>query len=395
MGEGSGALPARPKVCPMNSANLAHSLHSWFGGGPLWAWAALSAFLIIYLLALPFGGLATYIERKISADIQDRIGPNRVGPYGIFQFFADAVKMLAKEDFIPPGSDKWLFNLAPVLVVMGACSAFAVLPLGKYLVGADVNIGVFFILAMTTLVAPGLLLGSWSSQNKWSLLGGLRAAAQIVSYEIPVALCVLPVVLISGSLQVGQIVDQQGWSWTVEGIKQFHFWNALHNPFCFFSAILLFVAGLAETNRIPFDLPEAESELVSGFNTEFSGMRFGLYALAEFAEVFVMSSVVTALYLGGWHFPFIDIESLGFTMPVALVVVIQLTTYLVKTLSLVFVVMWLRWTLPRLRVDQLMGFCWKGLVPLAFFNLTGTALWMWIFNGQSLSQLLLGPWVNS
>lgn len=379
----------------MNTAVFAHTLHNWIGIGPLWVWAALSAFLIIYLLALPFGGLATYVERKIAADIQDRIGPNRVGPYGIFQFFADAVKMLAKEDFIPPGADKFLFSLAPVLVVMGAVSAFAVLPLGKYLVGADVNIGIFFLFAMSTLVAPGILLGSWSSQNKWSLLGGLRAAAQIVSYEIPVALSVLPVILISGTLQVGQIVEQQGWVWTLENFSQTHFWNGFHNPFCFFAMILLFVAGLAETNRIPFDLPEAESELVSGFNTEFSGMRFGLYALAEFAEVFVMSSAVTALYLGGWHLPFLDIEQMGFVMPMGLVILIQFTVYMVKALALVFVVMWLRWTLPRLRVDQLMGFCWKGLVPFAFINLLGTAIWMWFFKGRSLAQLLLKGMVTS
>jgi NADH-quinone oxidoreductase subunit H len=296
--------------------------------------------------------------------------------------------MLGKEDFIPLGCDKLLYNLAPVLVVMGACAAFAALPLSKYLIGADVNIGVFFILSVTTLIAPGILLGSWSSANKWSLLGGLRAAAQIVSYEIPVALSILPVILISGSLQIGRMVELQGWSWTAEGMSQLHFWNAFHNPFTFVSMILLFIGGLAETNRIPFDLPEAESELVSGFNTEFSGMRFGLYALAEFADVFVMCALVTALYLGGWQIPFINLDELWVTLPTGLVALIQLGMFLVKTLSLVFVVMWLRWTLPRLRVDQLMGLCWKGLVPLALINVVGTAAWMWIFKGQSIAQLL-------
>jgi len=374
----------------VNSAAFAHTLQSWFGVGPLWAWAALSAFLVIFLLALPFGGIATYVERKVAADIQDRVGPNRVGPYGILQFLADGVKMLAKEDFMPAGADRFLFNLAPVLVVVGACSAFAALPLGKYLVGADLNIGIFYILAVTTLIAPGILLGSWASQNKWSLLGGLRGAAQIVSYEIPVALSILPAVLISGTLQIGLIVEQQGWAWSAEGLQQYHFWNGFHNPFTFIAMFLLFIGGLAETNRIPFDLPEAESELVSGFNTEFSGMRFGLYALAEFCDVFVMSAVVTALYLGGWHIPFVNIEGLGVTLPQGLVVLIQFGVFLVKTLILVFVVMWLRWTLPRLRVDQLMGLCWKGLTPLALLNLLGTALWMWIFKGQSLAQLIYG-----
>lgn len=356
--------------------------------GPLWVWAALSAFLIIYLLALPFGGFATYLERKLAADFQDRIGPNRVGPIGILQFLADGVKMLTKEDFVPRDSDRFLFNLAPVLVVAGTCSAFAALPLSKYLVGADLNVGVFYILAVTTLVAPGILLGSWSSNNKWSLLGGLRGAAQIVSYEIPVALGILPIILISGSMQVGEIVEQQNWAWSGEAMAASHFWNLFHNPFCFISAFLLFIAGLAETNRIPFDLPEAESELVSGFNTEFSGMRFGLYALGEFAEVFVMSSVLVALYLGGWHLPFFDIERLGITFPKVMVIAIQFGTFLTKTMILVFVVMWLRWTLPRLRVDQLMGMCWKGLVPLSLFNVFGTALWMWAFKGQSIAQLI-------
>jgi NADH-quinone oxidoreductase subunit H len=374
----------------VQSAQFAHSLEGWFGFLPLWGWAAVSALLVIYMLALPFGGMATYIERKIAADIQDRIGPNRVGPIGLFQFAADAIKMLSKEDFVPKGGDRFLFNLAPLFVVVGSCTAFAVLPLSKYLIGADVNIGVIFILAVTTLIAPGLLLGSWASENKWSLLGGLRAASQIVSYEIPVALSILPVVLISGSLQIGQIVEQQGWTVFGENPATYHFWNAFHNPFTFFSMFLLFVGGLAETNRIPFDLPEAESELVSGFNTEFSGMRFGLYALGEFCDVFVMSAMVTALYLGGWHIPFLDIEKLGFALPTGLVAFIQFHMFMIKTLLVVFVVMWLRWTLPRLRVDQLMGMCWKGLLPLAFFNILGTAVWMWVFKGQSLMQLLAG-----
>lgn len=372
-----------------HSAAFAHSLQNWIGFGPLWVWAAVSALAVLFLLALPFGGLATYVERKIAADIQDRVGPNRVGPFGILQFLADAVKMLAKEDFVPAGGDRFLYNLAPVLVVMGCCAAFAALPLGKYLVGGDVNIGVFYILSVTTLVAPGILLGSWSSQNKWSLLGGLRAAAQIVSYEIPIALSILPIILISGSMQVGVIVEQQGWAWSGDAMKAYHFWNIVHNPFTFIAAFMFFIAGLAETNRIPFDLPEAESELVSGFNTEFSGMRFGLYALAEFAEVFVMSAVVTALFLGGWHIPFFNFDQMWGGLPSGLVALVQFGVFLAKTLFLVFVVMWLRWTLPRLRVDQLMGLCWKGLVPISLFNVLGTAVWMWVFKGQSLPQLIM------
>jgi NADH-quinone oxidoreductase subunit H len=374
----------------VNSAAFATSFQTWIGILPLWGWAAVGALAVIFLLALPFGGLATYVERKVAADMQDRIGPNRVGPIGIFQFLADAVKMISKEDFVPRGGDTFLYNLAPILVVMGACGAFAALPLGKGLIGGDVNIGIFFILSVTTLIAPGLLLGSWSSQNKWSLLGGLRAAAQIVSYEIPVALSILPVVLISGSMQIGTIVEQQGWVWSGDQAANYHFWNAFHNPFTLVAVFLLFIGGLAETNRIPFDLPEAESELVSGFNTEFSGMRFGMYALAEFVDVFVMSALVTGLYLGGWHLPFVNLDQLWITLPTPVIALIQFHFFLGKTLFVVFVVMWLRWTLPRLRVDQLMGMCWKGLLPLAFINLIGTALWMWATGGKSIAQLLLG-----
>lgn len=360
-----------------NSAAFGHTLQTLIGFGPLWVWAMIAAVLVIYLLALPFGGLATYVERKIAADIQDRIGPNRVGPLGILQFLADAVKMISKEDFVPPSGDKFLYNIAPVLVVAGAVGAFAALPLSQYLFGADLNIGVFYVLGVTTLVAPGILLGSWASENKWSLLGGLRAASQIVSYEVPVALSILPVILISGSMQIGLIVQQQAGNW-----------NVLHNPCTLLAVFLLFVGGLAETNRIPFDLPEAESELVSGFNTEFSGMRFGLYALGEFVEVFVMCAMLVALYFGGWHLPFFDLNAIGITFPVPVIALIQLSVFMAKVLFFVFIVMWLRWTLPRLRVDQLMGLCWKGMVPLALFNVLGTALWMLAFKGQSMMQVL-------
>jgi NADH-quinone oxidoreductase subunit H len=301
---------------------------------------------------------------------------------GIFQFAADAIKMISKEDYVPPGGNRFLFNIAPVLVVVGSCAGFVALPLGQYLVAGDINIGVFYIMAITTIIAPGILLGSWASENKWSLLGGLRSAAQIVSYEIPVALSIVPIILISGSLQIGEIVKQQGW--------HDHFWNVFHNPFTFISFFILFVGGLAETNRIPFDLPEAESELVSGFNTEFSGMRFGLYALGEFVDVFVMCALVTSLYLGGWQIPFLELDKFWVTLPSGLIAIIHVSFFLGKTFLLVFVVMWLRWTLPRLRVDQLMGLCWKGMVPVALFNILGTAIWMWAFKGQSMLQVVSG-----
>jgi len=373
------------------SAPLAEFLQSYLGG-PLWPWLLVAAVLVLFLVALPFGGFATYVERKVAADLQDRVGPNRVGPYGVLQFIADAVKMLAKEDFIPPTGDKFLFNLAPFLVIVGSCTAFAFLPLAKNFMGVDLNVGLLMLLAVTTLITPGILLGAWSSHNKWSLIGGMRATAQIVSYEIPVLLLMSPAILISGSLGIGQIVTLQGWtgqSGTVSVVGA-HGWNIFHNPFAPIACLFLFIAGLAETNRLPFDLPEAESELVSGFNTEFSGMRFGLYALAEFAEVFVMCGLVTALYLGGWQPPFFNWENVFPETPELLIALLQLATFSAKTLSLVLVVMWLRWTLPRLRADQLMQFCWKIMVPVSLLCLLGTALWMWSFHGASFPQVVVG-----
>lgn len=380
---------------PAQTATFAHSIINWIGIGPIWLWSAIFAFLVVYAVAMLFGGIATYLERKIAADTQDRIGPNRVGPYGIFQFIADALKMFSKEDFVPPSGDRFLYNFAPTLVVTGACSAFAVLPFSQYLIGGNINIGVFFLLAITTLIIPGILVGSWSSANKWSLLGGMRAGAQIVSYEVPVALCSLPAILIAGSLQTSQIVEQQGWAWSGPEIAQYHFWNIFHNPFAFISFFLLFTAGLAETNRLPFDLPEAESELVSGFNTEFSGIRFGLYALGEFIEVFVMCALGVTLYLGGWHLPLVNLDRLWIGFPPFIIACIQGCVFLVKVLILVWVVMWIRWTFPRLRVDQLMGVCWKGLVPLALINLAGTAVWLLVFRGKSCLQLVYQLFVGS
>ncbi len=369
----------------IESAKFAHTIKNLINAGPLWLWAFIGAFFIIFFVALFFAGLATYIERKVAADFQDRIGPNRVGRWGLLQFIADAIKMLGKEDFLPLKADRFLFFFSPFLAVTAPLSAFAVLPFGEYLIGGDVNVGLFYILAVTTLVVPALLLGAWSSANKWSLLGGMRAGAQLVSYEIPVTLSMLPAIIISGTLQIGSIVEQQNWSWSLEKIEFFHFWNVFHNPFSFISFFLLFIAGVAEANRLPFDLPEAESELVSGYNTEFATLRWGLFMIGEYSEIFVMCSVGTALYLGGWQLPLINISSL----PLLLVIVIEFLVFLAKVLFLVFVVMWLRWTFPRLRVDQLMEFCWKGLVPISIFCVIGTLIWMLVFNGNSLAQLIM------
>lgn len=358
---------------------------------PMVAFSALAAVIIILLFAMPVSGFCTYIERKIAADFQERIGPNRVGPLGLLQFFADGIKMFLKEDTVSKGADRFIFNLAPSLVTAGSLGAFALIPFSAYVIGANLDIGIFWVLALGSLVSLGILLGAWSSDNKWSLLGGMRGAAQIVSFEIPLAIAVLSIVTVSGSLNMFEIVNAQRWPSGGEG----HFWNVFHNPFLFVSFFIYFIAALAECNRTPFDLPEAESELVSGFNTEFSGMRFGLYALAEFADVVMFACIASAIFLGGWHLPFIDLGSIDPGIKVgtaSLTPLIQtalmITVYLSKVAFLVFVVMWIRWTLPRLRVDQLMDLCWKYLIPISFACLFFTALWTWIFKGQSVLQLL-------
>lgn len=359
---------------------------------PMGIYALASAVIVILLFAMPVGGICTYLERKISADFQERIGPNRVGPLGLLQFFADGIKMFLKEDTVTKNADRFIFNLAPGLVTAGSLGAFALVPFSKYIIGANLDIGVFYVMALGSLVSLGILLGAWSSDNKWSLLGGVRGAAQIVSYEIPLAISVLSVVSVAGTMSMLGIVETQAWPSTSSGG---HFWNVFHNPFLFINFIIYFIAALAECNRTPFDLPEAESELVSGFNTEFSGMRFGLYALAEFADVIMFACVATAIFLGGWHVPFVDLGAIrvdltlfGKSIEPLVQSVLMIAVFLAKVSVLIFVVMWIRWTLPRLRVDQLMSLCWKYLIPISFFNLVGTALWFWAFDGKGVLQLI-------
>jgi NADH-quinone oxidoreductase subunit H len=351
----------------------------------------LSAVIVILLFAMPVGGVCTYLERKISADFQERIGPNRVGPIGLLQFFADGIKMFLKEDIANKNADLFVYNIAPTLVMAGSLGAFAVIPFAKSVMGANLDIGVFYVMAVSSLVSLGILLGAWSSENKWSLLGGVRAAAQIVSYEIPLGIAVLTVVMVAGTMNIGQIVELQSWPSGEGG----HFWFILHNPFVFINFFIYFIASLAECNRTPFDLAEAESELVSGFNTEFSGMRFGLYALAEFADVIMFCCIATALFLGGWNLPFINLADIhlgwklfGGNLDVVVQSIFMIGVFLAKVAALVFVVMWIRWTLPRLRVDQLMSLCWKYLIPIGLFNLMGAALWMLIFHGRGMIEVL-------
>ena len=330
--------------------------------------------LAITVVMATIGGFGTYAERKISADIQGRLGPNRVGPYGLLQVLADGIKMVSKEDITPNTSDKFLFYFAPFLCLFGVISTFAVMPVSSGFTLSDFNIGIFYLIAISSLVGVGIFLAGYASNSKWSLLGGMRGASQIVSYEIPVTLSIMSVVVMTGSLSFSGVLNMQG------GLP--HQWLIFHNPFMFISFFILFIASLAETNRAPFDLPEAESELVSGYHTEYTGIRFGLFALAEYMEVFVVSAVASALFLGGYLVPF----NLGGDGAVGQI--LQISIFMGKALALYYLVIWIRWTFPRLRVDQLMSVCWKYLTPIAIFNLIGNAIWLVVFDGKSLLTLI-------
>lgn len=334
----------------------------------------VTAFIVLNVVMF-IAGLATYAERKISADIQQRIGPNRVGPFGLLQFIADGVKIVLKEDILPRNREKLGFILGPLLSLIGVFVVIPLLPFSSVLTLSKLNVGLIFVFAASSMVTLGIFVGGLSSRSKWSMLGGIRAAAQIVSYEVPASLSVLTVIIFSGSLGLSEIIYKQSfWPWD---------WFLFHNPFLFLSFFVFFISSMAEANRAPFDLPEAESELVSGYHTEYSGIRFAFYALAEYIEVFIFCGLATVLFLGGYKIPF-EISS-----PV-LKGIIEGFIFLSKTLVLYFLVIWVRWTLPRLRIDQLMTVCWKYLVPISLFSLLGAAMWSVVFDGKSIYQLLMG-----
>ena len=340
----------------------------------------LVAVLVIVKVMALIGGLGTYAERKISADIQMRHGPNRVGPYGILQFLADGVKMIGKEDILPTSCDKFMFKLAPILALVGVFATLTVVPFSSGIILSDLNVGIFYLLGVSSLVGVAVFLGGYSSNSKWSMLGGMRGASQIISYEVPITLSILLIVLMAGGLSLGTVVENQG-GWL-------HRWHMFHNPFAFVGFFVFFIGLLAETNRAPFDLPEAESELVSGYHTEYTGMRFAFFALAEYVEIFILCGIASALFLGGYQIPMgVWPESDSLLLGGA-VQLFQLAFFVVKTVFLYYVVIWIRWTLPRLRVDQLMTICWKYLTPIALFNLIGGAFWMYFFQGRSLWMLM-------
>jgi NADH-quinone oxidoreductase subunit H len=324
-----------------------------------------------------FSGLLSWYERRVAGRMQSRIGPNRVGPIGILVWVADAVKLITKEDLIPADADPILFRMWPYFVVTGLLLTFVALPFGDRLIVADLNIGLFYVLSVTALVVVGIIMSAWSSNSKWSLVGGIRSAAQVISYEIPAGMAILVPVLMAGSLSTqgiiraqggpagGSVIEVGGWPWN---------WFLFGNPMAFAAFFIFFTAALAEGNRTPFDLPEAESELVAGYFTEYSGMRFAYFFLTEWANVWVMSALATLLFLGGWQIPGVLPEAIDKS---PWLMALSAIVFASKTLFLVNVVVWLRWTLPRIRVDQMMALCWKYLVPMGLACVVLTAAWVW------------------
>jgi len=302
--------------------------------------AAVMVFGLLALIAL----FLVWWERKVSAHIQQRFGPMLTGWHGWRQTIADALKLLQKEDITPTTADRPVYYWAPIIAFVAAFAAYVVIPFGEGLIVADLNVGILFIVAITTFTIISLLMAGWGSNNKYALLGGMRSAAQVVSYEVPMVVSILAVIVFAGSLSMVQIVESQ------ELIYQWYIFRLPFGPIAFVTYI---IAATAETNRTPFDIPEAEQELVAGFNVEYSGMKFAMFFLAEFVNVFTVSAIGTTLFLGGWQGPWLP----------------SWVWFFIKTFALVFVFMWFRWTYPRLRVDQLMEFSWKFLVPLSFANL--------------------------
>ncbi len=326
---------------------------------PEWLTVVTECVLIGLVLLLTYSVLALfyiYFERKICAAFQCRLGPNRVGPWGLLQSIADMFKMLIKELISLNHTDKFLFALAPYLVILASMLAFAVLPWGNGLQVLNFNIGIFFLLAVSSIGVLGILLAGWSSNNKFTLIGALRSGAQMVSYEISIGLSVLTMVAFAGTMNVVEIVE-----------KQDHLWFIFsgHLP-AIIAFVIYLIAGTAETNRGPFDLPEAESELTAGYNTEYSGIHFGFFYLAEYLNLFIVSGVATLLFLGGWmplHFPGWD----GFNAIMDYIP--SVVWFIGKAVAVSFIIIWFKWTFPRLRIDQMLSLEWKYLMPFGLFNL--------------------------
>ena len=320
--------------------------------------------VLLFLISLGIAAYSTYFERKLAAWIQDRVGPDRAGPFGILQPIADGTKMFLKEDFIPKNADKWLFIIGPGIAMFTALITSAIIPWGTDLVlfgrkielqVTDFNIGILYLFAVLSISVYGIMIGGWASNNKYSLYGAIRASSQMISYELAMGICAITVILMSGSLSLSEIVEKQ------HGMN----WNIFYQPVCF---LVFFICSLAETNRAPFDLPECENELIGGYHTEYSSMKLGLYLFAEYIAMFISSAVISILFFGGYNFPGMDAFS-GNTLAI-----LSVLAFFTKTFLMIFVFMWIRWTIPRFRFDQLMHLGWKVLIPIALINMLVTAI---------------------
>jgi NADH-quinone oxidoreductase subunit H len=326
--------------------------------------------VIIFAISLVIAMYSTYAERKIAAFFQDRVGPNRAGPWGILQPLADGGKMFLKEEIIPTNASPFLFIAGPSLAILTACIGSAVIPwgqqiiIGKYVIPlqvTDINVGILYIFGVVSLGVYGVMIGGWASNNKYSLLGAIRAASQNISYEISMGLSIIALLMVTGTLSLKEIAEQQhGWHW-----------NVLYQPVGF---LLFIICAFAETNRTPFDLPECETELVGGYHTEYSSMKLGFYLFAEYINMFISSAVMATLYWGGYNYPGMD-WVLAHTGP-AIGPLIGTAVMFAKVFLFIFFFMWVRWTIPRFRYDQLMDLGWKILIPLAIANIIVTGLWI-------------------
>lgn len=332
--------------------NLARSWTGWLNTFlPDWG-VSLVNFLIAGIILVMMPVLATltltWMERKVIGRIQNRIGPNRVGPWGIFQAIADAVKMLIKEDIVPDGADKPVFNLAPILISAAAALLWAVIPFGRGMIGQNLNIGALYVVAVGSITTVAVIMAGWASNNKFALFGAFRVVAQLLSYEVPMVLSIAVVVLVTGTMRMGEIVERQ----PVALIFML--------PVAF---LVYLMAAAAETGRAPFDLLEADSEIVAGYFVEYSGLKFGWFYIAEYGNLFAVSAITATLFLGGWQGPF-----------VAAVPVLGPLYFILKTVAVVFLLMWIRGTWPRFRIDQMLAFAWKVLVPASLANLLWAAI---------------------
>jgi NADH-quinone oxidoreductase subunit H len=331
---------------------ISSSLITW-GLSPFWAdlmllvlkWTCIILIITFNVIVL------VWLERKISGFMQERLGPNRLGPFGCFQTIADTLKLLTKEDIVPSKTDKWIFKTAPMFFIIVSVMLYTVIPMGRNMVVVDLNVGLFYFISVGSLSTIAILMAGWSSNNKWSLLGAMRSVAQMISYEIPLAFSLLGVVMITGSLNLSDIVASQS-----------KYWFILIQPIAF---ITYFIAATAELNRGPFDMPEAEQELTAGAYTEYTGMRWALFFLAEYTNLVAVSALAATLFFGGWQGPWLP----------------SWIWIIIKTYLIMLIFMWLKWTFPRIRMDHLMSLSWKVLIPVSLVNIVITGVGINIFKG--------------